>query len=336
MSSDGLLGKRRDLAGDVVFTPPDVSQLTLRAIEQEGQHAGEGVRVNLGPAIGEVLEPLRRGELISVIGRPSNFKTGTMLFIGRSEAQHLINTGRDADSCVVYVTWEQSVEEMTILEIASRTGMSAKELIRGNVADVRQLKTAAVARGQFPLWIMGHSISRRRRRPRLTMDDVAMGLSFIEDSWGIRPSLIILDYLQRIRTEDRYMSMSDRMIFSMNVERCKDMALAFGCPVILGVQAKREVDYRNIKIPRMGDGMETSNIEHSSDRIFSVMMPKMYYPLTYELPEGYGQGAIPVTKSLLLFHIAKQKLDDSGLTYVLDVAPDKNVIRPLEVVSIKL
>ena len=60
------------------------------------------------------------------------------------------------------------------------------------------------------MWIIGHSQleqkDRRRSRPRMTMSDVNQALEYIcndATEKKIKPKMIVLDYLQRIRPDEK-------------------------------------------------------------------------------------------------------------------------------------
>jgi replicative DNA helicase len=313
---------------DIVFTPQQVSTLAMQVVGERRTTAGTGVRLGI-PNVDKDFLPLRPGELCAVIGRPSNYKTGLMLYAARHETKKIQEECTADRECVIYVTWEIAVEESGLIELANATHIDVSAIAQGTITDQDwdNLMRAAVERAVTPLWVIGHSLANRKKRPSLTMTDVARALTFIENEMGYHPRLIVLDYLQQIQPEKS----TDRRIQVMeNVHRAKDMALALGCPVMLGVQAKREVDERKFKLPVMGDGMETSNIEHTADKILTVWMPK-----TSEEPNSEVNG-IAVTDNLLLFGLAKQRYGVAGRIYALHVEPATNEIYEMDIRHVEL
>lgn len=215
----------------LVYTPPEVSTITVALLEERKQNPSAGVQTGI-PELDDYVLPLRPGELATVIGRPSNYKSGLAQFIARFNAREINRLNLADSQYVAYMTWEQAVEEMTLYELAQATGQDARHLAQGRVGDWNALMFAATRRGTLPLWIFGHSISRRRQRPRMTMRDTEQALYFVEDSWGLRPRLIVLDYLQRIAPEQGRQANDIRIQMIDNVDRAKDLALAMGCPLI--------------------------------------------------------------------------------------------------------
>jgi replicative DNA helicase len=159
------------------------------------------------------------------------------------------------------------------------------------------------------------------------MTAVAQALIWMEDNMGIHPDIIFLDYLQQIeseRGEDR------RMQIFENIHRAKDMALAMGCPVVMGVQANRDVDRRKWRLPELGDGMESSNIEHTADKMISVWKP--------DTSLDYGDFVtgtnLSVSKNLLIFGIQKQKMGPARNWKPLYIVPEKNEILNVDFSSV--
>jgi replicative DNA helicase len=161
---------------------------------------------------------------------------------------------------------------------------------------------------------------RRRMRPRLSMSGMTNAIEYICNDLTIskwKPKAIFLDYLQRIKPDPE--DGRDRRIQMMNiVDRSKDLAISFDCPVYLGVQAGRQVDERADKIPNMSDGQETSNIEQSSDKVYTV-----WYPIKTE-DEGSYLNGYEVTKHLWVLNLAKQKLGESNKLFRLYTDPERN------------
>lgn len=122
------------------------------------------------------------------------------------------------------------------------------------------------------------------------------------------------------------------------VNRAKDCALSFGCTTLLGVQAKREVSDRDLKIPRQSDAQESSNVEQTSDKIISLwypwktekvnstvktmrMDPKL---VSSEKSAKYTQETWKVTENLLLVGIPKQKMGPIVEAVPVYINPAKN------------
>lgn len=57
------------------------------------------------------------------------------------------------------------------------------------------------------------------------------------------------------------------------IETSENLQKAFGCPVLMGVQSRREVAERHNKMPRQDDAQESSNVEQTSDKAITLWCP---------------------------------------------------------------
>lgn len=303
---------------DIVYTPAEVSRLTLEAVETRERTKEVGIRLGIS-VVDDVFLPMRPGELITVLALSSNFKTGLMQHVARKTAAQLDPEGNE---CVIYVTWEVAVEELGMIDLANATQLDISDLAQGKIKDWDSLKRAAIKRGTQPIYVIGHSIARRKSRPVLTMTNIARAVAYLEDALNLRPRLSILDYLQRMEPEG---DGEPRLLHSRNVDRAKNMALATGAPVLLGCQAKQEVMDRRVKLPRINDGMETSNVMHSSDKIISLWRPVVTdgQGASFEM----GGKQMSASEELLIMGLSKQRFGKVGDWWPLRVDFAKNEIQ---------
>lgn len=313
----------------IIFTPNEAGTLTLKMLDQLRQDAGGGVRFGV-PDIDKHLVPLRSGQLVVVQGRPGHYKSGLMNWLAKQAIKTIAPD--DTTKIVVKVTWEQSVEEDTLSWMASDANISITQMARGMVdgPEFEILKKKSMKRSETPLWVVGHSQQeskeQRRSRPRMTMTDVALALDMITggEITGSKYEIemIVMDYLQRIRPDPQDGNTRREQMMEI-VNRAKDAAISFGCPVVLGVQSGRDVDKKEDKLPGQDDGQETSNIEQACDVMFSVS-----YPIKYPDHDAAISG-IPVTKNLLMVGLMKQKLGEWPFRFGLYFEPEKNIIKGL-------
>lgn len=312
----------------LVQSPSQASTGSIQYIQALHKEAGGGIKTGIVD-LDKVLLPMRPGELITVMGYTSNYKSGFMNWCAK-EALKSIPPGND-DEVVVKVTWEQSVEEDTISWLAFDSGISITQMARGalDTKDWSLINRSAIRRAVTPIWIVGHSQLEsekiRKPRPRMTMTDVMNACEFIcndATDHKLKIRLVVLDYLQRIRPDPS--DGGDKRLQVMEaVNRVKDLGISFGTPVMLGVQTKRILDREN-KSPRIDDGQETSNIEQSSDKVIGV-----WYPIKTE-KEGSKIGDLVVQKNLLIASILKQKLGPAPATFALYVDPEHNHIGSMD------
>lgn len=320
---------------DNVFSPQEVGTKAYRVVEERHANRDKKIKTGIGP-IDDVLLPMRPGELVIVCGYTSNYKSGLMNYIARTNAikltEETADWTQDQSQAVVTLTWEQSVEEQGIVDIAQMTGINAGKMLRGELADEEwtALQRGTVDRGALPWWVIGHSGEQKKRRPRMTLSTAARALAYMVDIQGVEPTMIVLDYLQRIRPEREAPRREQIMEI---VDRCKDMALSFGCPVMLGCQAGRGVKERQWKLPHLEDAQESSNVEQSADKWLSVWLPKTDFNIGETIP-GPNGGSIAVTENLLVVGIMKQKLGPAPKIIFLSVRPEVNEILPMQTINL--
>lgn len=314
----------REDVRDIVFTPNDAVSLALETIASRRTTAGVGVRTGLS-SLDEYLCPSRPGELIVVMGMSSNYKSGLMQYWARKAAQE-VTQEQIIGQGAVYVTWEMAIEELLASDLAIAAGLSVMDIMQGHIsdADMWTLQNQhGPRRAVTPLYLIGHSLKEGKRRPRLTLDTLGHGFQLVKNEFGLTPRIIFLDYLQQIdpgEGEDRRMQVFD------NVARCKDMSLAMSCPVVIGCQANRGVYKQPWGVPGLSDGLETSNIEHTADKVLGVWLPKM----THEIGRIVEQGGreFTVTEDLLIIKVLKQRMGPSGKWFPFHVDLAHNEIVP--------
>lgn len=310
----------------IVFSPQEAANLGAEVLQKKRVAHSSGIPFGI-QRLDDVMNPMLPGELVSVYGLPGHHKTNVLNHLSRKALEGIPGDSREV---VVRVTWEQSVEEDTLQWISRDSGLPITVLIRDELEEgnwqmvYRSIKRRALS----PLWIIGHSSlqseGNRKARPRMSMADIVRALEWICNSTGdesLKIRVVVLDYLQRIRPDAEDGQDRREQVMEI-VNRAKDCALSFGCTTLLGVQAKREVAEREMKLPRQSDAQESSNVEQTSDKIISL-----WYPWKTEKPNSTikttciktdreGSTGSPriieetwkVTPNLLLVGIPKQKM----------------------------
>jgi replicative DNA helicase len=297
---------------DIIFSPSQVARAGTAYIEARASNKSEGIPFYL-PSMDSKLLPLLPGELLTIIGRPGAGKSAVMMYWARSRAKYL-QASQVLDRVVIYLTLEQCCEELHAFNVAAETGIPVDIMARGHLDEeqIELVRNYGVRRTAIPIWFMGHSIERRKKRPRIHLGNIADALVRIEN-WeeegkrDLKVDMIFVDYLQRIPFEG---SPESKVIgIDENLNKLKDMALMFACPVVCGVQARREVDDRDVPVPELNDGQWSSSVEQTSDKILSVVRPIKYK----KEGEFFGKMLVQGRNQMLLC-ILKQRLGDCPWT----------------------
>ena len=267
-----------------------------------------------------VLIPLHPGDLMAVVARPGHGKSSFMAYMARRVARQL-QQANVADRCVVYVTWEQSIEEIEAF-FQSGGSYTSTDMAWGRVPREVIIRNS-FSRPALPVWLMGSSIMKAdQAKPPMTVEMVYEALRGLRARFGLRPALVCLDYLQIIpvaRASERTEQVANATI------EAKALALDLGCPIIGGVQAARGVDRYENPIPTMGDAQHSSAIEQTADKQIAL-----WRPIKNEEAKGKSErrqsvviGGVQydITPELLVIRVLKQRFDVGHGTYAVRFVP---------------
>jgi replicative DNA helicase len=230
---------------------------------------------------------------------------------------------------VVYVSLEQSVEELRLFHVAAEDKISISNVASGDMKeeDWKKARDGLRKLHPVPLWFLGKSMERRKDKIEMTPESVYAALQEAEKWQGdnLIQSIdsVFIDYLQKFRPRD---ATGLNEYYGRVTGFIKDtIALGLMTRVVLGVQAKREVDQRNIPIPMMDDGQWSSTIEQFSDGVISVVRPSHYKA------EGEEFGGVVVSgKKQMLLSVLKRKLGPADFNGWIDFEPEYNKLDELE------
>ncbi len=151
----------------------------------------------------------------------------------------------------------------------------------------------------------------------MTPDVVLGAIETMEARHNVKPTLLLFDYMQLIpvgRARDRVQEVSEVP------PRVKELALRIGAPAIVGVQARREVDDRVIKIPTLRDAQWASSIEQTSDKAFGLWRPWQSEPPGCP-PISLNGKRYDVDEKLMVVQMLKQRGEVGRKTWVMFFDP---------------
>ncbi|HUX31558.1 MAG TPA: Hint domain-containing homing endonuclease, partial [Thiobacillus sp.] len=195
--------------------------------------------------------------------------TAMLAYLARAEAKRIQERKTVDTEAVVYVTWEQVTEEINgVLDVTD--AYTVNDLARGK-ADIAKVEEHSTKRAGLPIWIIGDSLARTNAKsPRMYPETVFQAIESMADDYGVRPTLLCFDYIQLVpipRQGDRQKQVIEA------AHGCKELAKRAGAPAAVAVQARREVDERNVKIPGLWDAQWSSSIEQAADKYFGLWRP---------------------------------------------------------------
>lgn len=248
-----------------LHSPADASQSYVHWAERLATEPG----IKFGCVMDKHIIPLHPGDLMAVVARPGHGKSSFMAYMAQREAKEIIRRNRTDKEVVVYVSWEQPVEEIEAF-FQSGSQYTSSDMAWGKVP-LDTIKRGAVKRVNLPVWTIGHSLKHANmKKPVMTVDVVYEAIEAMYDEYGVAPTLVCLDYLQIVRTSqggERQTQVSEATFAA------KELAMKIGAPIIAGVQARRNVDEKRNPLPEMSDAQWSSAIEQTADKQISVWRP---------------------------------------------------------------
>src|ERR1700683_1260934 len=200
------------------------------------------------------------GNLIIIAARPSMGKSALVT----NMAENAVLGGHP----VALFSLEMSESELAQRFVASQARIRGEELRKGRVAEQRwpKILKASQRLAACPLWVGDSSdvgMLEIRAKARRLHSQCEGGLG-----------LIIIDYLQLMRTDSRYDS---RVTAVGELSRgLKILARELGVPVIALSQLSRAVETRPDKKPQLSDLRESGNLEQDSDLVMFIYRDEYY------------------------------------------------------------
>lgn len=300
----------------VIFTPAERSSIGVAHVQkiESGRHRAMPLPLEqIG--FGQYFADLLPGQICAIQAQSSNYKTGFMRFWEEYLARHLVEHGRD-DEVIIRVDTENSVEELTLDDLARFSGQNPAQLARGQVESWNRVIQAAGDIAGVEVYQIAASLGVEDA-PELYLSNVYRAIKLMRDGKlqerPLRPACIFVDYLQALPfdpevKQHQNLAEQRRLQVRRDVYRLKEMARHFDCPIVVGVQAKQHLNGHGgptMMIPGLYDGEETSSIAQRFSRMISLWMPKMTHTVGDWLQ--HGQVGFEVTEDLLWVKVNKQQ-----------------------------
>lgn len=300
-----------------LHTPAETATAYVKWAERLRSDPG----ITYGCVLDKVMIPLHPGDLMAVVARPGHGKTSYMAYMARRAAEDIVRRNAADSEAAIYISWEQSVEEIEAFFQSGRQYTST-DLAWGRVPTDVIIK-ACLDRPSLPVWLMGKSVMATdpHRKP-MFVEDVFNEIRWLGDKFGIKPVLLCLDYIQNISVPgsvERSRQVHEAVISA------KELAMDVGCPVIAGVQASRETDDRKSPIPTMADSQWSSSIEQTADKQIALWRPSRTEEAKpadeRKMVVKVSNAEYPIVPELLVIRVLKQRFDIGCGTYAVHFEP---------------
>jgi replicative DNA helicase len=253
-----------------------------------------------------------RGSLTYIVGRPSNYKTGTALNLAQNAAEKF-GTPTALISC------EMKPADIYRRMLSRITGISMSRLKKPKelTADDWQILEKAINKVEsWPLFVIDGS--------RLNIGQYDSLVTYLKTKYGVE--LLFQDYFQLIRTRKGVIP-TEEGEFGVISEELRDIAKKNDIAMIALSQANRGCEARDDKRPTMKDIRSTGKAEMDAHNIFYVYRDEFYYSSKSEVPNHMEIGALKIRegelrKALFHFNGAKATIGNVDPLIVMDKPRD--------------
>lgn len=302
---------KRDIARRFfVHTPEDLAQSYVRYAKRIQAEPG----IRYGCVLDSAVRPLRPGDVMAVVARPGHGKSSWMAYLARQTAEKI---AADEKAAVVYATWEQTVEEIEAFFQSGRE-YSSTDMAWGRVP-VEKIERGAVKRPRLPVWMFGESKRHEGvQRPRMTIDYVYEAIETMEEEYGVRPVLLCMDYVQLMPTHKNRKKQEQ---VEEAINDAKQLGMRTGLPIVIGVQARRDVDAYKNPIPTMADAQWASAIEQVADIQLGLWRPIRTHDPAEDPLIKVGGHTFENHEDLFVIRLLKQRFDAGYGTFAVRFRP---------------
>lgn len=312
------------LSRNMLFTPSELSAYSLKFVEEMRAPCAYpwGVLELDNP---KVFVPPRAGNVITIIARPGHGKTSVAAHLAKAAAAQIIKHGDPEHEAVVYVTLEQTVEEMNVFfQADAEYGIT--DVMSGEISQEIVLRKA-MERASLPIWVVGETgLDVERPHNRLTINAIYETLQNMRAVYGIIIKNLYLDYIQIVPTEngtERVQQVTEGII------RAKELARALRCPITLCAQASREVDKQQEQIPTLGSSGWSAAMEHVSSKMLGLWRPILTHKAGKVV--SVENRKYTITQQLLIMKMLKQRYGPAGRVFALELTPNFAHLAKLEI-----
>ncbi|WP_237133782.1 replicative DNA helicase [Pseudohongiella sp. O18] len=239
----------------------EILKKTVASIEERFKHKGELIGLSTGFVdLDRMTCGLCNGDLVIVAGRPSMGKTTFSLNIADNAVM--------ADKCVIMFSLEMPKEQINLKSISHIGGVPFERLRSGKLIDEDFTSlTSAVSKMKGKNFYIDD-------QPGITSAQLLSRARKIAGKSGVKPDLIIVDYIQIMGDED---DDNNRRVGKIS-NNLKTMARTLDCPVVAISQLNRSVESRPLKNrrPVMSDLRDSGAIEQDADVVIMMYRDKVY------------------------------------------------------------
>lgn len=255
----GQTGKDRNLINFARNLPDALEQIKKRYRDREVAATVPTGFTELDTLLSGGLEA---GELMILGARPKMGKSAAAM----SMAWHVARA--QVYGPPVFFSMEMPEKLLSLRCLTSEARVNAGRIRLGvaGPSEWERLEAASAALARYDLHL--------ESRTAVTIPQIRADLHRVRAEHG-KVGLVVVDYLQLMGTDLR--STASRYdVVTDNVQRLRDLASDFECPVVALSQLSREVDKREDKRPQRTDCRESGNVEQACSHLVFLYRPEYY------------------------------------------------------------
>lgn len=214
--------------------------------------------------LSKIISGFQSSDLVIIAGRPSMGKTSFAISVAINVAEFLQQ--KKEEGVVAVFSLEMSSEQLGARVLSVFSGINSNKILSGmvNHEDMESIVKTAEQFKSFPLYLDD--------TPAITINALRTKARRLKKQNGLK--MIIVDYLQLLRTNSRYENRVQEV--SEITQGLKAIAKELDVPVIALSQLSRNVESREDKRPQLQDLRESGSIEQDAD-IVMFLYREQYY-----------------------------------------------------------
>lgn len=232
--------------------------------------------------------PTMPGKVTVVQAQSHNFKTEFINYWADTSAKELSNETRRG--VIVKINVEDAIEGLVEADISRQGGGNLEDISMGVIKDEAEFVRAETIVGSLPIVHIGESLGMDDSNAALLyLTNIFKLIDYVRKNHFSEPTPIagiFIDYIQALPLDPEHKTKSNmqetrRSQVMHDMDRIKQAAKYFACPVIVAAQSKQNEDMSSarkmIKLPDYWDIQETSYVSQRTDFMYSLWMEKMHY-----------------------------------------------------------
>jgi replicative DNA helicase len=174
---------------------------------------------------------------------------------------------------VAFVSMELTEADLGVRFVSVLTNITKEHLVTGQLDKDQQRDVAAA------LERLERSRVHIAYGAGFTTADVRAFALQVQASEGVRPALVIVDYLQLLQDQEGDGRNRERNV-SAAARALKGLAQELQVPVLACAQFNRNLDGRGDKRPTLTDLRDSGDLENTADSVLGLYRDEMYHPDT--------------------------------------------------------